>query len=39
MREGIREDTRGEGEEGVEEMLLEVLKAGCEVRVGRISGP
>ena len=39
MGEGMREDTRGQWEEGVEEMLLEGLKAESKVRTGRAVGP
>jgi len=39
LGEGMREDTRGQWEEGVEEMLLEGLKAESKVRTGRAVGP
>jgi hypothetical protein len=36
----MREDTRGEWEEGIRRCgALEVLKAWCEVRIGRTPGP
>jgi hypothetical protein len=36
----MREDTRGEWEEGIRRCgALEVLKAWCEIRIGRTPGP